>query len=79
MRNPAVLRIMVPRSPWKVPLRKLGMPILVDCICPKKLASRLISMLLAGTDEDDLLEDALYVLSTEGNRVRNNQSRLGVN
>jgi hypothetical protein len=41
----------------------------VDCICPKKLASRLISMLLAGTDEDDLLEDALYVLSAEGNRV----------
>jgi hypothetical protein len=51
----------------------------VDCICHKKLASRLISMLLAGTDEDDLLEDALYVLSAEGNRVRINQSMLEVN
>ena len=51
----------------------------VDCICTKKLASRLISMLLAGTDRDDLLEDALYVLSAEGNRVRINQSLLELN
>ena len=50
-----------------------------DCICPKKLASRLISMLLAGTDKDDPLQDALYVLSAEGNRVRINQSMLEVN
>lgn len=50
-----------------------------SCICAKKLASRLISMLLAGTDEDDLLEDALYVLSAAGNRVRINQSMLEVN
>ena len=51
----------------------------VDRICPKKLASRLISMLLAGEGEDDLLEDALYVFSAEGNRVRINQSSLEVN
>jgi hypothetical protein len=47
-----------------------------ECICPKKLAARLISMLRAGTDEDDVLEDALYVLSAEGNRVRI-QSKAG--
>ena len=38
----------------------------VDCICPKKLASRLISMLLAGEGADDLIEDDPYVLSVEG-------------
>jgi len=41
-----------------------------DCICSKKLASRLISMLLAGEGEDHLLGDDLYVLSAEGSRVR---------
>ena len=49
-----------------------------DCICPKQMASRLISMMLAGVGEDDLLEDVLYALSS-GNRVRNNQSTLEVN
>jgi hypothetical protein len=59
--------------------RATNVPDEVDCICPKKLASGLISMLLAGTDEDNLLEDALYVLSAEGNGVRINQSMLEVN
>jgi hypothetical protein len=54
-------------------------PAEMDCICPKKLASRLISMLLAGEGEDDLLEDAIYVLAAQGNRVRVSQSRLEAN
>ena len=49
----------------------------VDCICSKKLASRLISMLLAGEGGDDLLEDVLYVLSAEGSSVRINHSSVG--
>src|ERR1035437_10709497 len=48
----------------------------VDCICPKKLASGLISMLLAGEGADDLLGDSLYVLSAEGSRVRINPSSV---
>jgi hypothetical protein len=48
----------------------------VDCICPKKRASRLISMLLAGEGADDLLGDSLSVLSAEGSRVRINQSSV---
>jgi hypothetical protein len=56
-----------------------NVPAEVDCICPKKLASRLIAMLLAGSGDDDLLEDAFYFLSPEGNKVRINQSRLEVN
>ena len=48
----------------------------VDCICPKKLASRLISMLLAGEGADDLLGDSLYVLSAERSSVRINQSSV---
>jgi hypothetical protein len=54
-------------------------PAEVDCICPKELASQLISMLLAGPGEDDLLKDAFYCLSPEGNKVRISQSRLEVN
>jgi hypothetical protein len=48
----------------------------VDCICPKKLASQLISMLLTGEGADDLLGDSLYVLSAEGSSVRINQSSV---
>ena len=48
----------------------------VDCICPKELASRLISMLLAGEGADDLIEDDPYVLSAEGCRVRINHSSV---
>jgi hypothetical protein len=48
----------------------------VDCICPKKLASRLISMLLAGEGAHELPEDVLYVRSAEGSSVRI-KSQLG--
>lgn len=50
----------------------------VDCLCPWKLASRMISMLQAGARKDDLLDDALYTLSGEGKGVRIHQSRLKV-
>ena len=56
-----------------------NVPAEADCICSKKLASRLIAMLLVGPGEDDLLKDAFYCLSLEGNKVRINQSKLEVN
>jgi hypothetical protein len=36
-----------------------------ECVCSKELASRLISMLLAEPKVDDLIENMLYVFSTE--------------
>lgn len=45
-------------------------PVETECVCSKKLASRLVSTLLAGSEGDDLIEDMLYVFSAEGNRVR---------
>ena len=56
-----------------------NVPVEVDCICPKKLAARLISMLLSGEGEDDLHNDTLYVFSAERNGVRINQSRMEIN
>jgi len=36
-----------------------------ECVCSKELASRLISILLAEPKVDDLIENMLYVFSTE--------------
>jgi hypothetical protein len=47
-----------------------------DCICSKKLASRLISKLLVGSDESDLLDDLLWVLSADGQSVAIHQNQL---
>jgi hypothetical protein len=48
-----------------------------DCICSKKLASRLISKLLVGSNESDLIEDLLWVLSADGRRTGIDQNQLG--
>ena len=57
---------------------KADLPREVDCICSKELASRLTSMLLAGTADDDLIDNMLYVFSVEGHRVRIQQSQLAL-
>jgi len=57
---------------------KTDVPREVDCICSKELASRLTSMLLVGTAQDDLIEKMLYVSSAEGHRVRIQQSQLNI-
>ena len=36
-----------------------------ECVCSKELASRLISIFLADPKVDDLIENMLYMLSTE--------------
>ena len=55
-----------------------NVPAEADCLCSKTHASRLISMLLAGSKGDDILEDMLWVFSAEGERVRIRQSQLNV-
>jgi hypothetical protein len=40
-----------------------SIPSEADCICPKDLASRLISMLFTGSGGDDALDDMLWVFS----------------
>ena len=47
-----------------------GPPRESECVCSKELASRLVSMLLAGSNGDDLIEDMLYVYSAEGRHAR---------
>lgn len=41
-----------------------------DCFCPKKLASYLMSLLVASGEGEDLLEDFLYELYAEASGVR---------
>jgi hypothetical protein len=41
-----------------------------NCVGSKERASRLISMLLAGTEGDDLVDNMLYLFSAEHDRVR---------
>src|SRR4051794_34447927 len=54
---------------------KSNVPTDADCVIPEQFASRLISMLLAGsTGDDDVLEDMLWVFCAEGQRVRINQA-----
>jgi hypothetical protein len=40
-----------------------NVPSEADCICPKDLASRLMSMLFSGPGGDDALDDILWVFS----------------
>jgi len=47
-----------------------------ECVCPKALASHLMSVLLQSSESDDVVEDMLYLLSSEGAAVRIQQSRL---
>lgn len=49
-----------------------------ECVCSRKLASQLIPMLLAGSEGDDVLENMLYVFSTESRGVRIQKRRLEV-
>jgi len=49
-----------------------------DCICSKKLASRLISKLLVGSNESDLIEDLLWVLSADGQPAGIHQNQLDI-
>jgi hypothetical protein len=41
-----------------------------ECVYSEQFASRIISMLLAGSQGDDVLEDLLWVFAAEGQRVR---------
>src|ERR1017187_8040738 len=43
-----------------------------EYVCPKKLAERLISMLLGSDEPDQADADRLYVFSPEGDRVAEN-------
>jgi hypothetical protein len=56
----------------------IQVPSEADCICSKERASRLISMLLVGSNGDDLIEDMLWVFSAEGKRVRIQQTPLSM-
>ena len=47
-----------------------------ECVCSKEMASRLVSMLLAGSDGNDLVEDMLYVYSAEGRHAPTADSRV---
>src|SRR4051812_43295150 len=47
-----------------------------ECVCPKKLTSQLMSLLLRECEGDDLVDDMLYVLSAEGRHVRVQSRRL---
>lgn len=53
-----------------------GFPSESHFICPKELASRLISMLLDDREKSGLPEDRLFVFSAEGRHVRIQSSRL---
>ena len=47
-----------------------------DCVCPKKLAARLIQSLFRGCEPNEAGSDALYVLSAEKNCVAVRLSEL---
>jgi hypothetical protein len=49
-----------------------------DCICSKKLASHLISKLLVGSNDSDLIDDLLWVLSADNQRGGIHQNQLGI-
>src|SRR5215470_5060030 len=40
-----------------------------DCVCSKRVASRLVSKLLVDSSESDLIDDLLWVLSADGQCV----------
>jgi hypothetical protein len=52
------------------PCEGVEVPNETECVCSKELSSRLMSMLLAGTEGDDLLENMLYLSSTDSHGVR---------
>ena len=47
-----------------------------DCVCSKKLAARLIAMLLSGCERGEAGEDTLYVFIPEGRRVAIHRTEL---
>ena len=49
-----------------------------DCVCPKALAARLISILVGGCEWDEAAGKTFYVFSPEGNRVCIHRSDLNV-
>jgi hypothetical protein len=53
-------------------------PIEDDCVCSKRLASRLISLFLSGAGQEEPGANLLYVFSADGSRVRIHQSQLGI-
>ena len=54
---------------WERP-SQLHVPTEAECVCSEQFASRLVSMLLAGSQGDHVLEDMLWVFAAEGQRVR---------
>ena len=56
--------------------QQADVPTEAGCVCSKKLASHLISMLLVGSKRDELMEHTLWVFSAEGRRVRIQRSEL---
>ena len=53
-----------------------GIPSESECVCPKELAARLLSLLAVGSERDDSAEDMLYVLSPDGADVHIQGTRL---
>ncbi len=51
-------------------------PTETECVCSKELAARLSSLVLVGTEADDLIENMLYVYSARGHHIRIQQGRL---
>ena len=47
-----------------------------DYVCPKNLASRLIAMLLSGSERDEAGMDTLFVPGVTGNRVATQRTVL---
>ena len=54
-----------------------GVPAEAEFVCSKKLASRLMSLLVSFSS-DDLLDDVLWVFAPEGRRVAIRQTRRGI-
>ena len=49
-----------------------------ECVYSEQFASRVISMLLAGCQGDDVLEDMLWVFAVEGQRLRLDQGQRDI-
>jgi hypothetical protein len=55
-----------------------SVPTEADCICSKRLASRLISRLVVDSNEGDLIDDLLWLLSADGQRIGIHQNQLEI-
>jgi hypothetical protein len=51
-------------------------PTEVECICSQELATRMLSLLAAGSESDEWIEDLVYEFSADAQGVRISQTRL---